>query len=162
MDTTDISIRPDFREYVAENIGVLALFTLSVFAMPASMLLQVWPLSALVGLFSLTFAVALVVRYISLIAVTWLVNADTICRRQGVFSRLTDYVELYRVVDYQESQTYFQKLLKVKTVIIVSTDKSDAVMEIYGVNSDMNLVQNIRERVEQCKKEKRIYEITNR
>lgn len=54
---------------------------------------------------SLILAVVLIVRYIMLTAVIWIVGNSTLSRIQGVFSRHTDYIELYRVVDYRESQT---------------------------------------------------------
>jgi hypothetical protein len=71
-------------------------------------------------------------------------------------------VELYRVVDYQENQTFLQKMFNVKTVTVISSDKSDAILEMYGVSDSIDLVRIIRDRVEKSKKEKRIYEITNR
>lgn len=45
---------------------------------------------------------------------------------------------------------------------MISTDKSDAILEMYGVSDSIDLVRIIRDRVEKSKKEKRIYEITNR
>lgn len=162
MNTSNVSICPDYREFLAENLGTIFLFAVSLVAMPFSSAFHIPYINILVGLASLVLALALVTRYISLTAVTWIVNEDTICRTEGFFSKKTDYVELYRVVDYQESQTFLQKLLKVKTVTVVSTDKTDAFMEIYGISANLNLVKTIRERVEKCKQDKRIYEITNR
>lgn len=162
MCTEDVSLKPDNREFIAENTGLMLLFSFSLIAMP---LLTIWHIryvNVLVGLFSLFIAGMLVIRYITLNSVVWIVREDTICRIQGVLSRQTDYIELYRVVDYQESQTFFQKILNVKTVTVLSTDKSDAIMEMYGVNYTLDLVSVIRQRVEKCKKEKRIYEIANR
>jgi hypothetical protein len=49
----------------------------------------------------------------------------------------------------------------VKTVTVYSTDRSDEVTDIPGVPADMNLIGIIRDNVEKCRKEKRIYEIAN-
>ena len=114
-----------------------------------------------VSFLSLLLAAVLIIRYVMLTAVVWIVGESTFCRIRGVFSRHTDYIELYRVVDYSESQTLLQKLWRVKTVSIISTDKSDSTMQMYGVKVSLDIVRLIRNRVEKCKQEKRIYEITN-
>ena len=44
----------------------------------------------------------------------------------------------------------------------MSTDKSDSEMAIWGIPKKNDVIAQIRNKVEQCKKEKRIYEITNR
>lgn len=161
MRFTNISLRPDYREFLAENVLLVFLVIASMACLPLAASMNVRYLALATSMLSFALSAFMVVRYIVLTAVVWIVNDDTVCRIEGVLTRRTDYVELYRVVDYQESQTLFQKIWKVKTVTIVSTDKSDAVMELYGIPEDMNLVAAIRERVEQCKKDKRIYEITN-
>lgn len=157
----DISIKPDYKEFMAENTGLSLLFFVSLVAM--SLLTSVESSYVQIGVssFSLVLAVVLVVKYVTLTAVVWIVGEGTLCRIRGVFSRYTDYIELYRVVDYSESQTFLQKLWKVKTVSIISTDKTDSTMKMYGVKASFALVRLIRDRVEKCKHEKRIYEITN-
>lgn len=162
MSYYNVSLHPDYKEFLAEYLGTIFLFVVSLIAMPFSSALHIPCFNILVGIASLVLALTIVTRYISLTAVSWIVNEDTICRVQGYFSKKTDYVELYRVVDYQESQTFLQKIMKVKTVTVVSTDKTDALMEIYGIRESLDLVKIIRERVEKCKHDKRIYEITNR
>ena len=96
------------------------------------------------------------------ISFSWTISKDKICQKHGVLSRQTDYIELYRVVDYRETQTFLQRLLGVKTVTIISTDKSDPEMLIKGVPAKTDLVDYTRKLVEQNKKQNHIYEITNR
>lgn len=158
----DVSLKPDYREFIAENTGTGFLFMLSVVAMPYSTQFDLWYVPMLPAAMTIILAIILIVRYILLTAVVWIVTEDTLCRIQGVFSRHTDYTELYRVVDYEESQTFLQKLLKVKSVTVFSTDKSDSIMRMYGIDASNDVVRMIRCRVEKCKQEKRIYEITNR
>lgn len=97
-----------------------------------------------------------------LVNVKWLIGEETLCRIRGIFSKETDYVEMYRITDYKESQSFLQRMMGVKTVTIYSTDRSDAVTDIVGVSADLDLIGIIRNNVEKCKKEKGIYEITNR
>ena len=105
--------------------------------------------------------IILLVRYVLLVSVKWMVEDETLCRMRGVFSKQTDYIEMYRITDYMENQSFLQRLFGVKTVTVYSTDRSDSVTDILGVPADMDLIGIIREKVEKCKKEKRIYEIAN-
>lgn len=80
----------------------------------------------------------------------------------GVFSNSTDYMELYRVVDYQETRSFIQQVLRVKTVSIYSGDKNMGTLELLGIKEEVNIIEYIRARVEYNKSKKGIYEITNR
>lgn len=150
----ELSLKPDYREFIAENIGIAFLFVLSVVAMPYSTHFGLWYVSMLSLVLSMGLAFLLLVRYIILTSVVWIIYEDTLCRIKGVFSRRTDYTELYRVVDYEESQTFLQKLLKIKSVRIISTDKSDSILEMYGIDVSLDVVKLVRNRVEKCKQEK--------
>lgn len=157
----DIFLKPDYREFFAEQTGLLLLFLTTVVAMPLLTSLEGLYPQMVVSLCSLLLAILLIARYITLTAVLWIINDNTLCRICGVFSRHTDYMELYRVVDYSESQTFWLKLWGVKTVSIISTDMTDRTMVMYGISARRDIVQEIRNRVENCKKQRRIYEITN-
>ena len=157
----DIFLKPDYREFFAEQTGLLLLFLTTVVAMPLLTSLEGLYPQMVVSLCSLLLAILLIARYITLTAVLWIIIDNTLCRICGVFSRHTDYMELYRVVDYSESQTFWLKLWGVKTVSIISTDKTDRTMVMYGISARRDIVQEIRNRVENCKKQRRIYEITN-
>lgn len=155
-----VSIQPDWRQFLADNIFLVA--TLAA-TMAVSPLIpgNRYALGGYLLLF-LTIIALLSVRYAVLRSFRWFVTDNNISRQRGIFSRTTDYIELYRVVDYKESQTLLQRILRVKTVTIISTDKTDATMEIPGVPYRQDLVGYIRNLVEQNKKENHIYEITNR
>ena len=76
--------------------------------------------------------------------------------------RDSDYIELYRVVDFKENRSFLQQLAGLKTVSVYSGDRNTPRLDIIGVRNSMNLVAHIRERVEYNKQRKGIYEITNR
>ena len=91
----------------------------------------------------------------------WIIGDETLCTVKGVLARHTDYIELYRIVDYKESQTLLQRLMGIKTVTVFSTDRSDCMVDIRGVSVDEDVIGHLRDKVEKCKTDKRIYEITN-
>ena len=70
-------------------------------------------------------------------------------------------MELYRIVDFREHQSLLQQLFGLKTVSILSMDRSTPRLDIIGVRSCNDIVPLIRERVEYNKKRKGIYELTN-
>ena len=157
----DVYIKPNYKHFFAEYTGLTLLFMMSLVVMPFSFIFNNGYIQIGLSSLSLLLAIVGIAKYITLTAVVWIISDTSLCRIRGVFSRHTDYIELYRVVDYSESQTFLQKLWRVKTVCIISTDKTDSTMVMYGVYARYDIVQLIRNRVENCKKEKRIYEITN-
>ena len=156
-----MKIRADYRQFVAEDAGLIAIMAVLTGAVPViirdydrMMGIAMGPLAAFILIF-------LVLRYVMLVNVKWLVEEETLCRIKGIFSKQTDYIEMYRITDYKENQSFLQRIMGVKTVTVYSTDRSDEVTDIPGVPADMNLIGIIRDNVEKCRKEKRIYEIAN-
>jgi len=92
----------------------------------------------------------------------FVINELHLLVQHGVFHREVDYQELYRVVDFNESQTFMQQLFRLKTVSIYSGDRTTPRLDIIGVPMKEELVTTIRERVETNKCRRSIYEITNR
>ena len=85
----------------------------------------------------------------------FIVSSEQLIIQHGIFHRTSDYIELYRIVDFSESRDILEQLFGLKTVSIYSGD-------IYGVKEKLDVVAIIRERVEYNKRRKGIYEITNR
>ncbi len=92
---------------------------------------------------------------------TWIINDSQIIYKRGVFSIKTDYMELYRVNDYKEEQSLLQRILGLKKVIVFTTDRTMPTLNIYGVNTPVDIISYLRENVEKSKEDKRIYEIAN-
>lgn len=104
----------------------------------------------------------LIYRFVYLRRMEYRVSNEQLIFEHGVFCRSSDYIELYRVVDFREHRSFFQQLSGLKTVSIYSGDRTTPRLDIKGVKDGVNLVAHIRERVEYNKKRKGIYEITNR
>ena len=156
-----MKIKADYRQFVAEDAGLIAIMALLAGAVPV--IIRDYDRMVGIAMTSLAvfLSVVLLVRYVMLVSVKWVVEDETLCRVKGVFSKQTDYIEMYRITDYVESRSFLQRLLGVKTVTVYSTDRSDSVTDIPGVPADMDLIGMIRENVEKCKKERRVYEIAN-
>ena len=156
-----VKVRPDYRQFLAETFVWLAIFCVAIGMSPFLVARFGTAINIADMILSIALFLFLVVKYFAIRSVCWLVDEETLCQQKGVFVKRTDYIELYRVVDYVENQTLLQRVFGVKTVTIMSTDKTDAMLHIYGVPSKFNLIHRIRNKVEICKSKKRVYEITN-
>ena len=156
-----MTIKADYRQFVAEDKELVAILAFLAGAVPVvyNRCEQLIAYTSL-GLLAFVFLVCLT-RYVMLVTRKWIICDEQLCSVKGVFARHTDYIELYRIVDYKESQSLLQRLMGIKTVTVFSTDRSDAMMDIRGVSVDDDVIGHIREKVENCKIDKRIYEITN-
>lgn len=156
-----MKIRADYRQFVAEDAGLIAVMAVLTGAVPVIIRDYDRMMGIAMGSLAAFILIFLVLRYVMLVNVKWLVEEETLCRIKGIFSKQTDYIEMYRITDYKENQSFLQRIMGVKTVTVYSTDRSDEVTDIPGVPADMNLIGIIRDNVEKCRKEKRIYEIAN-
>ena len=101
-------------------------------------------------------------RCLYLYKLRYIITSEQLIIQHGVLTRTSDYIELYRVVDFSENRDILEQLFGLKTVWIFSGDRSNPKLDIYGVKERLDVVRIIRERVEYNKKRKGIYEITNR
>lgn len=101
-------------------------------------------------------------RCLYLYKLRYIITSEQLIIQHGVLTRTSDYIELYRVVDFSENRDILEQLFGLKTVWIFSGDRSNPKLDIYGVKERLDVMRIIRERVEYNKKRKGIYEITNR
>lgn len=112
-------------------------------------------LSAFLGIY-------LLLDFVSLRKKLFVLTSETLVYDRGIFYRDADFIELYRVIDFQEKHSFLQQILGLKTVIVYSGDKTTPRLMIPGIDSRENMIAMIRERVEYNKTRRGVYEITNR
>lgn len=104
----------------------------------------------------------LLFKVVHLLRLEYVLTDEQLIVKSGVFSHSTEYVELYRVVDYLQRRTLIEQIVGLKTITIISGDRNTPYLDIIGVRNDVEIVPIIRDRVENCKKIHKVYEITNR
>lgn len=119
------------------------------------------PLTALAVPVALLLSLILLYRFVYLRRIRYRIGAEQLVSEHGIVRRKVDYMELYRIVDFQEHQSLLQQLCGLKTVSIFSMDRNTPRLELIGVRRSNDIVAVIRERVEYNKRKKGIYEITN-
>ena len=152
-----ITLRPHPMQFVINEliVIVLCLLALAYGGMDGVFSQE----SMYVGLVLLLF---LLYKYIKLRRTIYTVTAEQFKKAEGIFTRDEDYIELYRIIDFAERKNLLQQLFGLKTVTILSGDRTTPKLSVQGVKESFDLVALTRERVEYTKTQKPIYEITNR
>ena len=99
---------------------------------------------------------------LELCRIEYVITGEQLIYRHGVLFHSADYMELYRIVDYQESRTPVQQLTGLKNILLLSGDRSLPRLRMVGIRGSSQILDEIRTRVEYNKKRRGIYEITNR
>lgn len=148
---------PDWREFIAQDL------LLAVLAAALAIIggLEGVPYPSLFTCLALAVAFMAYYRWVYLRSTLYIITAEQIIWEHGVFSRSRDYVELYRVVDYDERRSFMQMLLGIKTVVVHSTDRTTPCLRMAGIRRQEDLVGTLRERVSYNRQRMNIHEIAN-
>lgn len=104
----------------------------------------------------------LMYRFLYLRSIVYTISSQQLLYSHGVFTNSTEYIELYRIIDYQEYRSLMQQLMGLKTVTIVSTDRTTPMLRIKGLRISTDLIPTLRRLSEINKKRMGVYEIANR
>lgn len=154
-----LSLRPHWAQFTINQLHwlILCLVTFTIYCCGGKFLFHV--IFLYLGIFLVLY---LGYQVLYLARMEYIVTSDQIIFLHGVISHSTDYMELYRVIDYQQHRSLMQQLTGLKTVVIYSGDRNTPVMQLIGMKEKDDVVKEIRRRVEYNKQLKHIYEITNR
>lgn len=153
----DIVLRPHAAQYAIDNLSVMVLCIAAWIYGGMENLPLGGPATAL----ALVLSAILAYRFVYLRRMLYRIGRETLVSEHGILHRKVDYMELYRIVDFREHQSLLQQLFGMKTVSILSMDRSTPRLDIVGVRRHNDIVPLLRERVEYNKQRKGIYEITN-
>lgn len=78
---------------------------------------------------------------------------------EGVFNKVTDTLELYRVKDLETRQPFWQRIFGVENIRINTTDASSPFVLIDAVPQKLGLADKIRNAVENVRMQKRVREL---
>ena len=153
----EVCLRPSWRQLLIDEglsiLGALALLVAGgLDAVPyRSVLLGVGLLLVLKVSYSLLFLRKMV----------YTITGEQLVYEHGVFSQSRDYIELYRVVDFDEKRSFLQLLLGLKTIVVHSGDRTMPKLKIIGIREKADVVGCLRERVAYNRKRMNIHEFAN-
>jgi uncharacterized membrane protein YdbT with pleckstrin-like domain len=78
---------------------------------------------------------------------------------EGVFSKVTETLELYRVKDIEVLQPFFSRMLGVENIKINTSDLSSPVIMLDAIPKSVGLADKLRNQVEIIRVQKRVREI---
>lgn len=143
------------------NLGVYALCLvvgIAMVASAASLMRSGYPGYLVMALLLLPAGIALW---------RWLITSNTVYTltdqrlkmRRGVFNRVTDDIELYRVKDSHFAQPFLQRILGIGTITLRTTDDSSPRLVLDGMDDPEPLWERIRSLVEARRDAKGVREI---
>jgi uncharacterized membrane protein YdbT with pleckstrin-like domain len=91
------------------------------------------PLANLCLIFAALLAIRLLYTFIYLRRIECRINEEQLIMNHGVFTRKSDYMELYRIVDFNEHRTLMQQICGLKTVPSIQANRSTPKLDIIGV-----------------------------
>jgi membrane protein YdbS with pleckstrin-like domain len=74
----------------------------------------------------------------------------------GVFTKVTETLELYRVKDIETRQPFFSRMVGIENVQMTTTDVSSPLVLIEAVPSNVGFADKLRNQVEIIRQQKRV------
>lgn len=153
----NIVLRPHTEQFVIDELPLMAICAAGLVYGG----IEDMPLGTMATFVSLFLLLVLAYRFACLRRIRYRVGREQLVSEHGLLCRKVNYMELYRIIDFQEHQSLMQQLCGLKTVSLLSTDRSSPRLDLIGIRYENDIVSLIRERVEYNKRKKGIYEITN-
>ncbi len=110
-------------------------------------------------IFSPILLIIFAYKFWFIISSSYSITDDNIVYVRGVFSKKTDFLELYRIKDYTIDKPFILRLLGVSKLILITSDKTDPQFLIEGVKVKEDFIDNLRYKVEEQRKRKNVYEV---
>ena len=98
-------------------------------------------------------------RYLQTKCRVYEVTSERVKTSEGVFSKVTDTLELYRVKDIETRQPFLYRLCGIENVQLNTADASSPFVLIEAIPHSVGLGDKIRNRVETIRQQKGVREI---
>ncbi|MDM8242860.1 PH domain-containing protein [Phocaeicola barnesiae] len=159
-NSSDVVLSPDIRYWIVTNVLIIAI---SFIILTVSFYADNQYINLAGCVLSLSFLGLSFYRFVVLLTTKWIITEEQIKIYKGIFNRTINYIELYRVFDYEVKQNMILAAFHIKNIYIHSGDRSTPLLEMYGIHcKGVDYISVIRDRVELQKHKKSIYEFTNR
>ena len=135
-----------------KNIGAYALC--AVIAVALFVIWYLFKLPAIVLVLEILPIFYAFAKWLRIKSHSYRLTTERLLTTQGVFSKVTETLELYRVKDLRTKQSFLERLAGLESVELLSSDVDtpDLVMEC--IPADLKLQDKIRDQVESCRVKK--------
>jgi uncharacterized membrane protein YdbT with pleckstrin-like domain len=97
-------------------------------------------------------------RWIETRCFTYRITSERVVIKQGVFSKRTDELELYRVKDATLLEPFWLRLVSLGNIVLTSSDRTTPTIEIKAVPNASKLREDLRRAVEEMRVRKGVRE----
>ena len=128
-----------------------------------------WPLHgtisfydfARLGLVLLALVVILICayRYLRIRCMSYTLSTQRLLFSFGIFSRVRNEVELYRIRDFTLHQPFWLRVMNLGTVILLTTDRTDQIIWLAAISKPQEVCERIRKHVEACRIQRGVVEM---
>jgi uncharacterized membrane protein YdbT with pleckstrin-like domain len=98
-------------------------------------------------------------RYLQTKCKIYELTTERLKTTEGVFSRVTDTLELYRVKDLETRQSFLHRLVGVENIQINTSDLSTPFVLVEAIPSSVGFGDKLRNQVEIIRTQKRVREL---
>lgn len=98
-------------------------------------------------------------RWLTLRCTRYEVTSERVFYSQGVLSRRTDCLELYRVRDIRIEEPFLLRILGLGNVVMDTSDRTTPVFVFRAIPAPAQLADVLRENVEVCRRTKGVREV---
>ena len=153
----DVQIRPDWRQLlIDELVSIVATIVLLIVCG-----LDGIPYHSVFFCIALALVFKVYYKFVYLRGMYYTITGEQLVYEHGVFTRSRDYIELYRIVDFDEKRNFLQLILGLKTIVVHSGDRTMPKLRIIGIREGTEVVDCLRERVSYNRKRMNIHEFAN-
>ena len=97
-----------------------------------------------------------IVKWIQLRCRVYELTTQRVRIRQGVFSKRTDELELYRVKDSTVLEPFWQRLFGVGNIVISTNDTTNPTLTLEALPHARDIREKLRAAIEDCRDRKRV------
>ena len=121
---------------------------------------KLWPVHSMRALCWLIVPIFIALaRYLQTKNKVYELTTERLKITEGVFSKVADTLELYRVKDLETRQPFLYRTFRVENVQLNTSDASSPFIFIQAIPCTIALGDNIRDQVEAIRMQKRVREI---
>ena len=95
-------------------------------------------------------------RWLQVKTTTYRLTNERLLITRGIFSTVTETLELYRVRDLEITQPFWQRICGLEDVLLMTADESTPNIMLDFIPKSLNLPDKIRDQVEACRLAKRV------
>ncbi|CAA6807760.1 MAG: Unknown protein [uncultured Campylobacterales bacterium] len=101
----------------------------------------------------------LLYNYLIIKTTKYIISTQRIRLRYGIINKITDEIELYRILDYKVREPFWMRIFGLANIELTTMDQSHPIFVLSGIRDAEKIITQIREYSEVAKSTSRVSEI---